>query len=308
MTSEYMTLVEAIQDSALTVRVTPAALYTKYEAGDMADVLRWSQRVIDLLEGNSGGAGFSTNSPLAAALAARGNARLNLGLDGWRDDLDRAVVVARGAEPMSRAAIVHMAFAPAIATGARLPDDGVLREIEEALQLADQAADDIALGSARFVHGLALLYRGGPDAERGLDLLLQVRDMYLQDRFLPSVAPHVESYAAHLLADNGDYDAAVPRLRAAAELLFDWGHPGCRTATEFLVMALLARSGDADIVEARDAIDRFACSVTGRLAIGEILLLRLRALLARACGDETGYRDYFDRYRATATSLGLERV
>jgi len=35
-------------------------------------------------------------------------------------------------------------------------------------------------------------------------------------------------------------------------------------------------------------------------------LLWLRALLARARGDETGYRDYRDRYRAMATSLGYE--
>ena len=42
------------------------------------------------------------------------------------------------------------------------------------------------------------------------------------------------------------------------------------------------------------------------LAIRDIWLLRLRALLARAQGDETAYRDYRDRYRAMATSLGLE--
>ena len=38
----------------------------------------------------------------------------------------------------------------------------------------------------------------------------------------------------------------------------------------------------------------------------EPLLLRLRVLLARAHGDETAYRDYRDRYRALATSLGFE--
>ena len=31
------------------------------------------------------------------------------------------------------------------------------------------------------------------------------------------------------------------------------------------------------------------------------------ALLAKAHGDESGYRDYRDRYRAMATSLGFER-
>jgi hypothetical protein len=40
--------------------------------------------------------------------------------------------------------------------------------------------------------------------------------------------------------------------------------------------------------------------------VRDIWLLRLRALLARAHGDEAGYRDYRDRYRALATSLGFE--
>ena len=37
----------------------------------------------------------------------------------------------------------------------------------------------------------------------------------------------------------------------------------------------------------------------------ELPLLRLRAL-ARADSDEAAYRDYRDRYRAMATSLGFE--
>jgi hypothetical protein len=38
----------------------------------------------------------------------------------------------------------------------------------------------------------------------------------------------------------------------------------------------------------------------------EIWLLRLRELLARALGDEPAYRDYRDRYRAMAKTLGYE--
>ena len=38
----------------------------------------------------------------------------------------------------------------------------------------------------------------------------------------------------------------------------------------------------------------------------ELPLLRMHALLARAHGDENGYRDSRDRYRAMATSLGFE--
>ena len=38
----------------------------------------------------------------------------------------------------------------------------------------------------------------------------------------------------------------------------------------------------------------------------EITLLRLRALLARARGDDIAYRDLVSRYRAMAESLGFE--
>ena len=38
----------------------------------------------------------------------------------------------------------------------------------------------------------------------------------------------------------------------------------------------------------------------------EITLLRLRALLARARGDDVAYRDLAMRYRAMAESLGYE--
>ena len=42
------------------------------------------------------------------------------------------------------------------------------------------------------------------------------------------------------------------------------------------------------------------------MASSEILVLQLRALSARARGQESSYRDYRDRYRALAASLGFE--
>ena len=306
LASEYMALVESIGDWTLMVRVTPAALYIKYETGELADGMRWSQRVIDLVEADTTGASVNMGSPLAAALVSRGVARLCLGLDGWRGDLQQAAAVARGTDPMSHAAVIDFAYAPAITCGALPPDDDAIREIEEALVIAERTGDDIALGSARFALGLALVYRGEPDAERGVQLLLQVREMCLQQRFLLTVVPQVDVYAARQLANRGDRDAVVPRLRAAAEELFERGHPACRVATEALVEVLLARGAKADISEAQAAIDRFADSPAGGLVIGEILLLRLRSLMARACGDDIGYGAYRDRYRELATSLGFE--
>src|SRR5262249_5047155 len=55
-------------------------------------------------------------------------------------------------------------------------------------------------------------------------------------------------------------------------------------------------------------VQRLACAAQADagLAVEEIWLLRLRALLAGTRGDDTAYRDYRDRYRAMATSLGFE--
>jgi hypothetical protein len=61
------------------------------------------------------------------------------------------------------------------------------------------------------------------------------------------------------------------------------------------------------VAEAEAAITQLAAAPTDdRLVIGEVWLLRLHALLARAHGDEAAYRDYRDRYRAMATSLGFD--
>ena len=61
------------------------------------------------------------------------------------------------------------------------------------------------------------------------------------------------------------------------------------------------------MAEAGAAIERLATAPADEgLVMREIWLLRLRALLARAHGDEAAYCDYRDRYRDMATSLGFE--
>jgi hypothetical protein len=61
------------------------------------------------------------------------------------------------------------------------------------------------------------------------------------------------------------------------------------------------------MAEAETAIERFAAApADDGLVMRDVWLLRLRALLARANGDDASYRDYWYRYRAMATSLGFE--
>jgi hypothetical protein len=96
--------------------------------------------------------------------------------------------------------------------------------------------------------------------------------------------------------------AAVDHLFREGRLL-GWGVP----ATGVLVETLLERGADGDVAEAEAAIIRLAdAPADDGLVIREIWLLRLRALLARARGDEDAYCDYRDRYRAMATELGFE--
>jgi hypothetical protein len=84
--------------------------------------------------------------------------------------------------------------------------------------------------------------------------------------------------------------------------LLAWGIP----ATGVLVETLLDRGADGDVDEADTAIARLTAAPDDGLVIGDIWLFRLRALLARAKGDDTAYRDYRDRYRDMAKSLGFE--
>jgi class 3 adenylate cyclase len=307
LVSAYMNLLESIGDPILTARLTPAALYIKFETGELVDDgLPWAQAAIEFLEGDGAAATSGMASTLAAVLVSRGLARFSLGLDGWRADFDRAVNMSRQTGPMQRAAVVAIAYASAISAGVLLPDDDALAEIEQALEIAERSADDIGLCGCRFALGVTLMHRGEPDCERGVELLAQVRDMCLQQRFLMTAIPEIDVYVARQLANRGDHAAAIPLLQAAADELLEHGHPACLVATQMLVQLLLVRATDADVVQARAAIDRFAGSPAGGRAVGKVLLLQLRALLARALGDETGYRHYRDRYRDMARTLGFE--
>jgi adenylate cyclase len=106
----------------------------------------------------------------------------------------------------------------------------------------------------------------------------------------------------------GDVDAAIDIARGIVDHQFQVDEMVYRgQATAVLVEALLSRGGDGDQQEAAAAMDRLAAAPTAPgFVFHDLLLLRLRALLAQAHGDGTGYRDYRDRYRDMAKTLGFE--
>jgi class 3 adenylate cyclase len=310
LASEAWALIESLGDPTLTVGLSIFAIYAKMESSEWSDGLRWSQRVIDLADGDPSKGNFLFGSPLALAFASRAGARFNLGHPGWRDDLRHGLAMARSADPMSYAAVVGYVYNSGIAGGVLRPDDSVVREIEDALQVAERSSDDLALSNVRATLGVALVHRASvAEHDRGEKLLAEVSEVFQHRGLNLCELPIFNVYVARERVRRGDRDEALALMRAAVNHLFregqllTWGIP----ATGALVETLLDRGADGDVAEAEAAIDRLATTpADDGLVMREIWLLRSRALLARAHGDAVAYADLRVRYRDMAKTLGFE--
>jgi class 3 adenylate cyclase len=309
LASEAMGLIESIGDPTLIVGLSWTAIHAKIEDAKCGDVLRWSQTVIDLADGDPSTGNFFFGCPLALAFTSRAFARYCLGRPGWRDDQRHGLAIARSADPLSYATVVAYVYL-GIPFGVLRADDSAVHEIEDALRIAERSADDLALDFARMALGTALVHRQ-TDAERdrGEKLLAEVGEVCLRLGHNLCDLPMVNMDLARVRAMRGDLDEAIPLLRAAVDhpfrdgQLLMWGVP----ATGVLVETLLDRGAGGDLVEAEAAIERLAAAPADEgLVIREIWLLRSRTLLARARGDTVAYADLRDRYRDMAKTHGYE--
>jgi len=307
LATEHIALLESVGEPALTVGLSIFAMGAKHET-EMAEVLRLAQRGIDLADGDPTMGDLIIGSPLAELIALRGVARCCLGIAGWKEDFHQAVAMARAFDATTLAGAMWFTYVIAIPCGALLPDATTLRDTAEFLVMAEQSGDNMALGFARTARGVTLVHQGGPGREAGFDLLAQAREDAIQERFVKLLVPIADIHLAQERARLADLDGAIELSRSVVDELFDsGGSVWSALATAALVEALLRRGSDGDLAEAQAAVDSLAAVRTDPgFVLNEIWLLRLRALLARAHGDETGYRDYRDRYRAMARSLGFE--
>jgi hypothetical protein len=310
LASETMALIESVGDPTLTVGLTWLPIYAKIHNGQWCDVLQWSQRVIDLADGDPSKGNFIFGSPLAVAFTTRAMARYALGRPGWRDDQRQALAIARSADAQSYARAVTYVYGTGIPNGVLKPDDSTVREIEDALRIAERSADDLALSNAWLTLGLALVHRPtAAECDRGQQLLAEVSDVYLRRGHNLGELPIVNMYLARERARRGDRDDAIPLMSAAVDHLFregqllGWGIP----VTGVLAETLLDRGADGDVAEVEAAIERLAAAPADEgLAVRDIWLLRLRALVAQAHGDAAAYARFRDRYRDMAETLGFE--
>ena len=306
--TELIGLLESIGDPTLTVALSYAAIAAMQEIGECAEVLPLAQRVIDLADGRPTEGNLIVGSPLAIATAMRGTARACLRIAGWKDDYQRAVAMAHAfafdPNPITLAAVMWNTYVIAIPCGMLLPDLTVLRETAEFLARAEQSSDDLTVDMARLARGVTLIYQDRRDRQGGIGLLAKVS---AAKRFA-NVTLVANVLTAMERGRLGDIDEAIELARLVFADLFASGKSiWSALATAVLVEALLRRGLDTDLREAQDAIGTLASLPTDAgFMLHEIWLLRLRALLAQAHGDEDGYRKLRDSYRQTSKSLGFE--
>ena len=181
-------------------------------------MLRWSQAVIDLADGDPSKGNFIFGSPLALAFATRGMARYCLGRPGWRDDLLHGLAMARSADPLSYArAVTYVYYSRNTGWRAEARRSRGARDRGCPSGLPNDPATDLALAAARLTLGVALVHRPtAAERDRGHKLLAEVSDVFLrQDGYNLAELPPSTMYLARERARGGDRDDAISLMRGA---------------------------------------------------------------------------------------------
>ena len=187
----------------------------------------------------------------------------------------------------------------------------MVREIEDALRIAERSGDDLALAFARVTLGVALVHRHtAAERDRGQKLLAEVSEVFLRRGYNLCDLPIVNVYVARERARRGDRDDAIPLMRAAADhlfregLLLSWGIP----ATGVLVETLLdSRGPRVTWPKPRPRSPGWRTRQPKRVWLSATSGCCDSALYWRGPrATTTAYRDFRDRYRDMATTLGFE--
>ena len=307
LASEQLALLESIGDPSLTAQAGFSAMGIKAQVGELVEALRWSQTTIDWAGGDLTKGGLIIGSPLAWAKLVRGTAGWWFGRRGWREDLDEAFAMAESADSMTLACVLSWTCI-GMMNGVLPASDAAVERIEKTLRIVEASGDDYAVAMVKNSLGLALLWRGdAADGDRALEMVAQVRDVSLHQQYPRMELALNDLIAARERAKRGHRDSAIPVMRKSVDEILTGGHLLYGIPmTGVFVETLLDRAMGDDVAEAEAAIARLAAAPAEGSVIREVWLLRMRALLARARGDETGYCDYRDRYRTAATSHGFE--
>jgi adenylate cyclase len=311
LATEQFKLIEESPKALRAVGVMHGAVLAKVRTGEAVEAYRLAQWCVDLVGADPvKGRTAIIGSPLAVSLLYRGLAGCGLGRPDWRNDMRTGIAMERSVagNGTTLVILIGVAYAFSMLTGALLADGDAVQETAEAVRIAEERGDDVALERAHLAQGLVLSRRPTvADRDVALEVLRRARDAQVRQRHL-LYATIADIGIAELTAEAGEVQGAIELARSIVDRLFENGEMFLRgAATAALVESLLRGGSDSDLLEAEAAIEQLADVPTDPgFVLNEIPLLRMRALLARAHGDETAYHDYRDRYRAMATSLGFE--
>lgn len=309
LASEQIAVFDSAADPMDHFAVMSGAMFAKLHGGEAAESLRVAQKVIELVgddgsKGNVSGLG----SPLAVALLYRAHARAALGDRSWRADFKRAIAIQQDLRgPSGLVIVITYGYTVAVTNGMLLPDPAALSDTADVLGDAEKSGEDVAVALAQVAHGLLLTHAAPSDVHTGLELIARGRDGLLRLRNLLGVSM-ADIRIAELKAGAGDVDGAIALARTTVNELTESGEMLVRgAASAALVSALLSRGNDTDMDEAQTAINRLAATpVEPGFVANELSLLRMRAMVARARGDDAAYREFVGRYREAATGLGFD--
>ncbi len=314
MALEFAALVESIGDPAMTVGLLYAAAQAKWEVGEATESLRLAERIIDVAHGDPTMGDFVIGSPLAWAITLKGAAEMFLGRRGWRDHLEEGIALAQSSDATTRPFAQLYKYAAAIENGAVLPTAEDVEQTAESLEIAQRSGDNAAVTYSLVNRAIALIHHNDDSESRaaGLECLTRAREMIVDEKLIVALRRMSDIEFARERSRLGDHDGAVDVITAILDSGFKVGSMIFRgPGTTALVEALLARgsaSGDPkDIERAERAVDRLeAVPTEPGFVLHELPVLRLRALLARAHGDELGYRQFLGRFRAKAQEADFE--
>ena len=101
--------------------------------------------------------------------------------------------------------VVGYAYFPGIAYGVLAADDCAMREIEDAVRIAERSGDDLAVAYARVTLGMALVHRHTDvERDRGQTLLAEVTEVFLRQGYLLAELPMLNVYLARERARRGN--------------------------------------------------------------------------------------------------------
>ncbi|OBA63828.1 hypothetical protein A5647_04100 [Mycobacterium sp. 1100029.7] len=308
MAMEFATLVDSIGDPAMTAGLFYAAAQAKWEVGEATECLQLAQRIIDVAHGDPTMGNFVIGSPLAWATTLKGAAGMFLARPGWRRDLEEGIAMARAFDPTTHPFAQLYKYAAAVQNGGVLPTAEDVAQTAESLEVAQHSGDNAALAYALVNRATALIHCSDESVGAGFEFLTKAREMLVDEKLIVAIRRMTDVEIARARAHSGDLDGAIDLVSRVLNAQFEAGTMMFRApATSALVEALLARDGPGDIEAAQRAIDRLdEVPTEPEFVLHEIPVLRLRALLARARGDRSGYRQFLQRFRARAQEVGFE--